>query len=150
MILKVKENLFIVDGRVISYETEVARIKKGEIVVKGKYSRATSKQLFYLSRLTGMSIVTRPVARTPFFKFHIGVKCDAPSGNVIRPSAAQKILHKLKVAGDLKTAAVFAWAEISAHARSILRLELAPQGWTEDRILSVSADAAVLEQIGVL
>jgi hypothetical protein len=87
--LKLRNNLFIMGNKIISYETEVAEIKKGVIVELGKFSRTTSKQIQYVSRLTGMPIRYSDVRKTNFWKFDMGVKIE--SSNSISSRASVEI-----------------------------------------------------------
>lgn len=43
-------------GKVISYETEVAKIKDGAVVFFGAFSRTTTKHVHFLSGLTGLPL----------------------------------------------------------------------------------------------
>lgn len=43
-------------GKIFSYSTEVAHIRDGKIIAKGKYSRTTSKQLYHISHLIGFPV----------------------------------------------------------------------------------------------
>jgi hypothetical protein len=137
MNLKVKENLFILGNKIISYETEVAKIKDGKIIARGKYSRTTGKQLGYLSRLADMPLQLSNEKRV-FYKFEYGVKCNAASKINISLRGAQKILRKLKDSKEILIAAAAAYEELSAIDRAFVEIEFHKQGWTKEELIVCS------------
>lgn len=144
MNLKVKENLFIIGNRVVSYETAVATIKDGRIVAHGKYSRSTGKQLGYLSRLTGLPLQCSNEKRA-FYQFELGVRCSSPGKINISLRGAQKILSQMKYEQDIVKAAAIAYSSLSVVDRAFVKIELWKKGWTNEEIEA----CAVLELIGI-
>jgi hypothetical protein len=96
--LKLRNNLFISGNKIISYETEVAQIKKGVIVELGKFSRTTSKQIQYVSRITGMPIRYSDTRKTNFWKFDMGVKIEL--SNTISTKASVEIAKGMSEGKD--------------------------------------------------
>ena len=75
---KIKDNLWIHRDRVISYETEVARIKDNTLLVHGKFSRTTTKHIYEVARMFGFEIRNSGKG-VSYYKYEQGVKCDAPA-----------------------------------------------------------------------
>ena len=93
---KLKENLFLIGKKVISYETWVATIKDGKIYERGRYSRTTSKHINYVSELTGSPIErSNEKKRHTFYKYEIGGAKFNIEG-AIPPKVSKKILLGMK------------------------------------------------------
>ena len=147
MNLKIKDNLFIVGTRVISYETEVAKInlKTGEIVTNGTYSRTTSKQLAYLSILTGLTLV-KSKKRGRYFEFGFGTKCST-DGVQLSTTSAQTIVSKLGVARDIQLAAAFSWVELNPHDANLLQEKLR---LSREELKQMGEDWLTLNQLQII
>ena len=52
---KYKQNLEVIDNKVLSYGTEVARIEGRELVVLGWWSQTTSKHINYIAKEYGLT-----------------------------------------------------------------------------------------------
>ena len=150
MNLKIKDNLFIIGNRVISYSTEVAKInlKTGEIVTMGTYSRTTGKQLSFLSILSGLALV-RSKEPQSFYQYGYGVKCNAAPFKLVKISttAAQTIFSKLGETRDLKTAAAFSWPELRKKDAETVQSEL---GWSVAKLKEFGENYSLLKTIGVM
>ena len=73
-IIKVRENLFIQENAIISYNTHVATIEENRIVELGKFSRTTGKQISSIAGTLRMSI-TGTKEKVGFFQLQFGAKC---------------------------------------------------------------------------
>lgn len=95
MIFKVSNNLFVVDDRIISYETEVASIDGDSIKEKGKFSRTTTKHISKVASLLGKRIIPTPSkTKTDFYKYEMGIRIDY--SNCVSPKATSLIFEKIK------------------------------------------------------
>lgn len=54
--MKLKTNLAIIDGYIVSYETKVAKIENDKIVELGKYSKTTSRHISYAAKQLNLPI----------------------------------------------------------------------------------------------
>jgi hypothetical protein len=62
------------DGqKIFSYVTHVANIEGENLVLKGKYSLTTSKQMGKVAQLLGLTIISSD-ERPDFYQFHFGVE----------------------------------------------------------------------------
>jgi len=78
--LKIRENLYLEDGRVIvSYDTVVAEIVNNEIVEYGRFSRTTTKHINHIACLLGVKVQQSNLKNNNFFKYEPGVKVKADS-----------------------------------------------------------------------
>ena len=94
---KIKDSLFIIGDKVISYETHVATIEGNKLIEKGKYSRTTSKHIRLVSELLGLEIVhSKKKMKGSFFKFELGVVKLNETGNAISPKSSKIILNMLR------------------------------------------------------
>jgi hypothetical protein len=94
---KIKDSLFIIGDKVISYETHVATIEGNKLIEKGKYSRTTSKHIHLVSELLGLEIVhSKKKMKGSFFKFELGVVKLNETGNAISPKSSKIILNMLR------------------------------------------------------
>ena len=144
MNLKVKDNLFIIENKVISYETPVATIKEGQIVAHGKYSRSTGKQLAHLSRLTGLPLQPSNEKRA-FYQFELGVRCLPFCRIDVSVNSAKKILTNVKHTGDILSAAAMTKDELrKADAIAVERV-LSSKGWTNEQIDAFKTLNLILE-----
>lgn len=74
--IKIKENLFVNDKAVISYDTHVADIIGKEIVEFGKFSRTTSRHIGDTASFIGGTVRGGgKLAKIGFDKYEMGVKC---------------------------------------------------------------------------
>lgn len=72
--LKIRENLFIKGGHtIISYETEVAKIKDRKIIEVGKFSRATTRHIYSVASMFQYTVESNK-DRKDFWKFEMGIK----------------------------------------------------------------------------
>jgi hypothetical protein len=93
MIFKVSNNLFVVDDRIISYETEVASIDGDSINEGGKFSRTTTRHISKVASLLGKRII--PSKTKPnFYKHEMGIRIDY--SNCVSPKATALIFEKIK------------------------------------------------------
>ena len=93
---KIKDNLFIKENKVISYETHVATIEDTKLVVHGKYSRTTSKHISYVASFFGLEIAdSNKSMKGTFHKFIIG-NVSIDEEKVISKNTSVKILNMLK------------------------------------------------------
>ena len=70
---KLFNNVFIDGNKVISYETHVATIDKGRLVLNGIYSQSTSRQMSKVAQLLDLLIV-RSAERPEFEMLPIGIQ----------------------------------------------------------------------------
>jgi len=95
MIFKVSNNLFVVDDRIISYETEVASIDGDSINERGKFSRTTTRHISKVASLLGKRIIPTPSKTKPdFYKHEMGIRIDY--SNCVSPKATGLIFEKIK------------------------------------------------------
>ena len=74
--IKIKENLFINDKSVFSYDTHVADINGKEIVEVGKFSRTTTRHIGNVASFIGGHVNNQgKLEKVRFFKYEAGVKC---------------------------------------------------------------------------
>jgi len=94
LIYQLGENLFIKDNNVISYETHVATIKDNTLYEFGKFSRTTSKHIFKVARLLGLSIKTlnKEVA---FFIYEAAVETFKTEGAFSQSTSVQFLINKI-------------------------------------------------------
>lgn len=93
MIFKVSNNLFVVDDRIISYETEVASIDGDSINERGKFSRTTTKHISKVASLLGKRIISSKT-KYDFYKFEMGIRIDYL--NCVSPKSTALIFEKIK------------------------------------------------------
>lgn len=94
---KIKDSLFIIGNKVISYETHVATIEGNKLIEKGKYSKTTTKHIYFVSELLGLELVSSSKKmKGSFFKFDIGAVMLNGTENAISPKTSIKILNRLK------------------------------------------------------
>lgn len=93
MIFKVSNNLFVVEDRIISYETEVAVIDGDSINELGKFSRTTTKHIQKVSTLLGKRIIPSKT-KPDFYKYEMGIRIDY--SNCVSPKATSLIFEKIK------------------------------------------------------
>ena len=93
--IKIKENLFINDKAVFSYDTHVADIAGKEIIEIGKFSRTTTRHIGDVARFIGGEVKSQiKLQKVHFFKYEMGVKC-LPS-NTLSNKTSQEMSHYLK------------------------------------------------------
>jgi hypothetical protein len=74
--IKIKENLFINDKSVFSYNTHVADIVGKEIIEIGKFSRTTTRHISDVAWAIGGGVKDQgKLQKVYFFKYEMGVKC---------------------------------------------------------------------------
>ena len=74
--VKIKENLFINDKAVFSYDTHVADINGKEIVEVGKFSRTTTRHISAVASFIGGRVNNQvKLEKVWFNKYEVGVKC---------------------------------------------------------------------------
>ena len=74
--IKIKENLFINDKAVFSYDTHVADINGKEIVEVGKFSRTTTRHIGNVASFIGGRVNNQvKLEKVWFNKYEAGVKC---------------------------------------------------------------------------
>ena len=93
MIFKVSNNLFVVDDRIISYETEVASIDGDSINERGKFSRTTTRHISKVASLLGKRIIPSKT-KPDFYKHEMGIRIDY--SNCVSPKATALIFEKIK------------------------------------------------------
>ena len=54
---KYKENLILVDDKVISYTTHVATVKRNELIQWQKWSQTTQKHINYVAKELGLELI---------------------------------------------------------------------------------------------
>ena len=62
---KIKDNLYLVGNKVMSYETFVAEIRDGKLFENGKYSKTTSRHIKHIAEIFELTIV--PSSEKPSF-----------------------------------------------------------------------------------
>lgn len=73
---RIKENLFLVNKKVISYSTHVATIENEKLIELGKFSRTTSRHIELVAKLLNLELVPCLTKRKQDFdKYHVGIKC---------------------------------------------------------------------------
>ena len=93
--IKIKENLFINDKAVFSYDTHVADIVGKEIIEIAKFSRTTTRHIGDVARFIGGQVKQQiKLQKVYFFKYEVGVKC-LPS-NTLSNKTSQEMSHYLK------------------------------------------------------
>jgi hypothetical protein len=103
MIFKVSNNLFVIDDRIISYETEVAVIDGDSINERGKFSRTTSRHIQKVASLLGKRIIyTLSKTKPDFYKHEMGIRIDY--SNCVSPKATALIFEKIKKGRKLEIA----------------------------------------------
>ena len=103
MIFKVSNNLFIVDDRIISYETEVGVIVGDSINELGKFSRTTTKHIQKVSTLLGKRIIHALSKTKPdFYKHEMGIRIDY--SNCVSVKATGLIFERIKKGANLEIA----------------------------------------------
>lgn len=93
MIFKVSNNLFVVEDRIISYETEVAYIYDDSIKEGGKFSRTTTRHISKVASLLGKRIIPSKT-KPDFYKHEMGIRIDY--SNCVSPKATALIFEKIK------------------------------------------------------
>ena len=93
MIFKVSNNLFVVEDRIISYETEVASIDGDSINEGGKFSRTTTRHISKMASLLGKRIIPSKT-KPDFYKHEMGIRIDY--SNCVSPKATALIFEKIK------------------------------------------------------
>ena len=93
MIFKVSNNLFVVEDRIISYETEVASIDGDSINEGGKFSRTTTRHIPKVASLLGKRIIPSKT-KPDFYKHEMGIRIDY--SNCVSPKATALIFEKIK------------------------------------------------------
>ena len=93
MIFKVSNNLFVVEDRIISYETEVASIDGDSINEGGKFSRTTTRHISKVASLLGKRIIPSKT-KPDFYKHEMGIRIDY--SNCVSPKATALIFEKIK------------------------------------------------------
>lgn len=103
MIFKVSNNLFVVEDRIISYETEVAVIDGDSINELGKFSRTTTKHIQKVSTLLGKRIIhALSKAKPDFYKHEMGIRIDY--SNCVSVKATGLIFERIKKGVNLEIA----------------------------------------------
>lgn len=103
MIFKVSNNLFVVEDRIISYETEVAVIDGDSINELGKFSRTTTKHIQKVSTLLGKRIIrTLSKTKPDFYKHEMGIRIDY--SNCVSVKATGLIFERIKKGVNLEIA----------------------------------------------
>ena len=145
--LKIKNNLFLVGDRVISYNTEVARIKGDKIIANGTYSRTTGKHLSHLSGIAGMEVI-RNTKRKVFYQFGYGVRCEVDGA--VSDKGSQLILSRAKELGGLEVAAASSFGELNRNDRAKVSTALNRKGYSDARIKELSEGYRFLKEIGLI
>ena len=91
--VKIKENLFINDKAVFSYDTHVADINGKEIVEVGKFSRTTTRHIGDVASFIGGTVKQQiKLQKVYFFKYEAGVKC-LPSNTLSNKTSQEMSLY---------------------------------------------------------
>ena len=91
--IKIKENLFINDKSVFSYDTHVADINGKEIVEVGKFSRTTTRHIGAVASFIGGTVKQQiKLQKVYFFKYEMGVKC-LPSNTLSNKTSQEMSLY---------------------------------------------------------
>ncbi len=93
LIFKVRNNLFVVDNRIISYQTEVAFIDGNSINECGKFSRTTTRHIDEVASLLGKRIISSKT-KPDFYKYEMGIRIDYL--NCVSPKSTALIFEKIK------------------------------------------------------
>jgi len=95
-IYKIKDSLFIVGNKIISYETHVATIKGNKIIERGRFSRTTSKHINFVSKLISLEVVYSKVdMKESFSKYDLGTFSNRMFDNTISIKSSRIILEHL-------------------------------------------------------
>lgn len=140
MIFKVSNNLFVVDDRIISYETEIAIIGEDSINELGKFSRTTTRHISKVAHLLGKRIIPTPSKTKPdFYKHEMGIRIDY--SNCVSPKATGLIFGKIKKGIKLEIAIASLKRELSKKDWALLLPHI------DTRIIKV---ASMLGRFGVI
>jgi hypothetical protein len=143
--IELKPNLFLSDDRVISYSTEVARIKDNRIVMLGKYTRTTTKQVQWLANFFGHEITWNQKPGL-FYQLPMGFGRTSLSG-ALRSSISKRIVDYIKQGYDLTTATVVNYDRLSAEEQRVVLPVLKRQGYSEKSIYDSIEAQRFLEKI---
>lgn len=97
--LKLRDNLWVYQNRIISYETEVGRIAGDTIVSYGKFSRTTTKQINHMASLGGYHIKPELKSKT-FWKYEVGVRCNPPGTRLVSKELSERIVSAKLVGAE--------------------------------------------------
>lgn len=142
MKLKVQNNLFIVDSKIVSYETVVAAIKNNCIIANGVYSRTTGKQVARLSGLTKFELIKSKVKRE-YDEFSFGAKCNIEGA--ISEKGTTLILGKVRSGYSLQDATVFVLSRLGKKDRALALQQLGSVGYTERKIKTLTSVFEMLD-----
>jgi hypothetical protein len=126
MIFKVSNNLFVVDNRIISYETEVAVIDEDSINELGKFSRTTTRHISKIATLLGKRIVpTLSKIKSDFYKHEMGIRIDY--SNCVSTKATELIFKKIKKGVKLEIAIASLKSELPKKDWALLLPHIDPK-----------------------
>jgi hypothetical protein len=145
MILKICDNLHIIDEAIISYSTVVGRVTPTGIEANGKYSRSTTKHVGRISQMLGIPIeyVTMDKQWFAWYDYGANVKYDGAIGQ----ASTSKILAKaLETGTSLIEAAILALPEITGKDRQRCIDQLLNEGVDSQKI----DDIVFLNHLGLM
>ena len=96
-----KPTLIVNNGRVISFDTEVGRIKDNKLYVFGHYSRTTTKHISYLRDVFDLEVIMVQKKPKIFYKYETGEwKNDKPE-DALSPTISVSLFNIIKNGGGL-------------------------------------------------
>jgi hypothetical protein len=119
IILKIRENLHLVDNVIVSYETEVATISDKEIIVEGRFSRSTGKHVRLISALLNKPIRFNSTRTKTFDKLHYGARCRYSDSLSIKGSIS--VVEKIKSGCDVIQACWLSWNQLNSKDKLIIK-----------------------------
>jgi hypothetical protein len=134
-VIKVRENLFIQDSSIISYNTHVASIEENRIIQFGKFTRTTGKQISAIASMLKMRIQSND-ERVGFFKLEFGAKCDP--GNCLSNKASKLAMEQMTLGKSfLQAMCIILKESIKQDDRELIHSYL--QGNLGDSFLKVAS-----------
>ena len=119
--LKLGNNLHICNNQVISYYTVVATINADQIMVHGKWSRATTKHLNEVARVTRLSLVQeKRVCDTDWLPYGVNVKLTDSLSVKSSLLIASKLNHTFGMIGAIASN----WDKINKKDKNLIYKEL--------------------------
>jgi hypothetical protein len=116
---KIKENLYLKENKVISYETVVAEIQGSKLVEYGRYSRSTSKHVSFVASLLKLELVPGKNKMKGFYKHEMGVKCSYNAAISIK--ASLQIIERIKEGASYEVAIAMLKSSISKKDWGMLK-----------------------------
>jgi ornithine carbamoyltransferase len=113
--LQLGSNHFLLGDTIVSYETEVAKIRDGKIQPNGKYSRTTTKHLHSAAWLLGLEIDRAAPKQQAFYELPYGTKTRRSEAITI--GASRAILDTWRIVQDFDLAYALNWTSLNSMDR---------------------------------